>query len=170
MKSFWDLYWDAFEDWIHKNGIIGTNWVDDLSNVIENLLHGVENRKLKDIVAPQFAALKQQLQLFQSSLLDKPTGILWLNFLEMTGILKRFIFHQREGNWIENLSESSQMLAFLVAAGHYKYEQQSVPLYLNEMKNLQTNAPAVHQAFMEGGFVGRRSAGSHNGVPADMFL
>ena len=52
-EVMWDLYLDALEDWIHTSEIIG-KWVDDLSNFIENLLHGVEKQKLKGIAAVTF--------------------------------------------------------------------------------------------------------------------
>ena len=62
------------------------------------------------------------------------------------------------------------MLPHLAAAGHYTYGQQSLPLYLAEMKNLPETAPEVHEALMAGAFVGRRSDGKHNSVSPDMLL
>ena len=62
------------------------------------------------------------------------------------------------------------MLPYLTAAGHYKYGQQSLPLYLAEMKELPGKAPEVHEALMAGAFVGRRADGNHNGVSPDMLL
>ncbi len=59
---------------------------------------------------------------------------------------------------------------YLTAAGHYKYGQQSLPLYLSEMKNLPDTAPVVHEALVNGAFVGRRADGHHNGVSPDMLL
>ena len=63
-------------------------------------------------------------------------------------ILHWFNCYEREGNWIGHLSESEKMLPYLTAAGHYKYGQQSLPIYLY--------APKVHDALMNGGFVGRK--------------
>ena len=62
------------------------------------------------------------------------------------------------------------MLPFLTAAGHYKYGQQSLPLYLHEMKQLPDTAPEVHRAFVRGAFVSRRCEGHHNAVSPDMLL
>jgi len=45
------------------------------------------------------------------------------------------------------------MLPYLTAAGHYKYGQQSLPLYLEEMKKLPETAPEVHIAMLKGAFV-----------------
>ena len=62
------------------------------------------------------------------------------------------------------------MLPYLTAAGHYKYGQQSLPIFLHEMMKLPESAPEVHAAMMNGCFVGRRSDGSHNAVSPDMLL
>ncbi len=69
-----------------------------------------------------------------------------------------------------HLCESARMLPYLTAAGHFKYGQQSLPLYLSEMKKLPITAPEVHTALMHGAFVGRRAAGTHNAVSPDMLL
>lgn len=88
----------------------------------------------------------------------------------MSDILHRFIYYQREGNWIGHLCESARMLPYLTAAGHYKYGQQPLPLYLEEMKKLPETAPEVHIAMLKGAVVGRRAHGSHNAVSPDMLL
>ena len=59
------------------------------------------------------------------------------------------------------------MLPFLTAAGHFKHGQQSLPLYIKEMKNLPEE---VEDMFTCGAFVGRRSSGRHNAVSPDMLL
>ncbi|KAJ4939712.1 hypothetical protein JOQ06_029150 [Pogonophryne albipinna] len=88
----------------------------------------------------------------------------------MSDILHRFIYYQREGYWAGDLCESARMLPYLTAAGHYKYGQQSLRLYLSEMKKLPETAPEAHEALMAGAFVGRRADGNHNGVSPDMLL
>ncbi|XP_045121987.1 argininosuccinate synthase-like [Portunus trituberculatus] len=113
---------------------------------------------------PHLEVLKAQLAKFEESFDKFPTGVFWRNFLTMTDILQRFIFYQREANWKGHLHECANMLPYLAAAGHYKYAQQSLPLYLAEMKNLSDSAPDVETQFMEGSFVGRHAAGEHNGV------
>ena len=85
-------------------------------------------------------------------------------------ILHRFIFYQREGHWDGYLTESGKMPPFLTAAGHYKYGQQPLPLYIHEMKQLPDIVPDVHRAFVRGAFVSRRSDGHHNAVSPDMLL
>ncbi|KAJ4940066.1 hypothetical protein JOQ06_026376 [Pogonophryne albipinna] len=111
--------------------------------------------------------------LFQEGTAKKMFGIsavFWSIFLEMSDILHRFIYYQREGYWAGDLCESARMLPYLTAAGHYKYGQQSLRLYLSEMKKLPETAPEAHEALMAGAFVGRRADGNHNGVSPDMLL
>ena len=114
----------------------------------------------------QLGVLQDQMVEFQKTFEGHATAMFWLNFLEMSDLLHRFVDHQREGNWMGHLRESALMLPFLTAAGHYKYGQQSLPLYLSEMKKLPETAPNVHSALMNG----RISDGHHNGVSPDMLL
>jgi len=69
-----------------------------------------------------------------------------------------------------HLRESARMLPYLTAAGHFKYVEQSLPLYLSEIKKLPVSAPEVHMALMQGAFVGRRAIGAHNAAFPDMLL
>ena len=68
----------------------------------------------------------------------------------MCDILHLFNSYEREGNWVGHLSESGEMLPYLTVAGHYKYGQQSPPIYLHEIKRLPEIAPKVHNALMNG--------------------
>ena len=66
---------------------------------------------------------------------ENPNMQLWCSFLEMTGILQRFLCAQREGDWLDFLSEAGNMLPYIISAGHHKYGV-FLPLYLKEMKDL----------------------------------
>jgi len=107
---------------------------------------------------------------FRKYLDNYPTAVFWSNFLDMADILHRFVYYQREGNWMGHLCESARMLPYLTAAGLFKYGQQSLPLYLSEMKKLPISAPEVHMALMREMFVGRRATGAHNAASPDMLL
>lgn len=69
-----------------------------------------------------------------------------------------------------HLSEAAAMLPYLTAAGHYKYGQESLPLYISEMKELEWTAPPMYESFKQGCFVARRSPGAHNAVSPDIIL
>ena len=173
-EAMWRLFWEAFENWIAENGIIGTDWTVDVEQMLQIIVDQSkppqEQLKLIDANQAQLGALQEQVTVFRETLQDRPTAVFWMNFFDMSDILHKFTLHEREGNWIGYLSEAAKMLPYLTAAGHYKYGQQSLPLYLHEMKQLPEIAPEVHQACMQGAFVGRRAEGHHNGVSPDMLL
>ena len=58
------------------------------------------------------------------------------------------------------------MLPYLTIYDHTNYARW-VPVYLTEMKGLQTSAPDLHREFESGDFVIKRSKGRFNQVPAD---
>lgn len=68
-----------------------------------------------------------------------PTTKLWLKYMDMVMILKRYIHAERAGLWEEHLTEVAKMSPYLVAAGHYKYVS-CLPYYLEAMRSLSTLA------------------------------
>lgn len=168
-EAIWRMYWETFEEWLE--GRDTASWKPHLQQLIEKLLSSRDGH-LNSIMeaSPYIASLQEQMSSFNQFLASKPTARYWLEFLDMSGILIRFLCYQREGNWKGYLSESAKMLPYLTAAGHFKYGQQSLPYYLQEMKQLEQIAPEVHNAFMSGSFVARRSDGQHNAVSPDMLL
>ena len=170
-EAIWRLFWEGFEQWTISRGSTMTEWTEDIKQMVQTLINqSTPPGELIKSSHKEIGELQQQLVAFRESLHNNPTAVFWMNFLEMSDILIKFTYHEREGNWLGHLSETAKMLPYLTAAGHYKYGQQSLPLYLYEMKQLQETAPEVHQSFMQGAFVGRRCEGSHNGVSPDMLL
>ena len=167
-EALWRLFWEAFETRASEKDT--TQWQQPIEAVLRTLLYNTNSvtEQLESIKTchTQLGVLQDQMVEFQKTFEGHAKAMFWLNFLEMSDVLHRFIYHQREGNWMGHLSESALMLPFLTAAGHYKYGQQSLPLYLSEMKKLPETAPNVHSALMNG----RRSDGHHNGVSPDMLL
>ena len=52
---------------------------------------------------------------------DLRTAQLWLQYLDMIAILKRFIKAEHTGNWMLHLAAVQDMLPFFAAAGHNLY-------------------------------------------------
>ena len=98
-----------------------------------------------------------------------PTPKLWLMYMDMVMILKRYIHAERAGMWEEHLAEVENMLPYLVAAGHYKYVS-CLPHYLEAMRGLHTLAPNIAKAFKDGHVTVRQTKGRFNGVWTDMAL
>ena len=137
-EALWRLLWEAFETWASEKDT--TQWQQPIEAVLRTLLDNTNSvtEQLESIKTchTQLGVLQDQMVEFQKPFEGHATAKFWLNFLEMSDVLHRFIYHQREGNWMGYLCESTLMLPFLTAAGHYKYGQQSLPLYLSEMKKL----------------------------------
>ena len=113
--------------------------------------------------------VKQILDGFRLTECDTPTAKLWLMYIDMVDILKRFIHAERAGIWKEHLAAAEEMLPYLVVAGHSKYVS-CLPQYLHEMRLLPTTAPTVAAEFEKGNFTVRRAPGRFNVVLTDMAL
>lgn len=71
---------------------------------------------------------------------------------------------------MEHMCESAKMLFYLTAAGHNKYGQNLLPLYLSEIKILPDTDPKVHKTLVKGSFIGKKLNGNHIGVFPNMRL
>ena len=103
------------------------------------------------------------------SLADCRTAQLWLLYLEMVDILKKFISAERTGSWESHLSTLYEMLPFFAAAGHNLYLKSGY-IYLQQMLELPTTNPIVHQAFKQGNHVIRRSNRYWAGISSDLVI
>ena len=172
IDAVWRLYWEEFEIWASERD---TKQCQDttetaLKTLLENTTGVTEQLESIRTCHKQIAVLQDQMLEFQKSIEGYPTAVFWLNVLEMSDILQRFIYHPWEGNWMGHRCKSARMLPFLTAAGHYKYVHKSLPLYLSEMKKLRETAPGVYNAQFKGAFVGRRPDGHYNGLSPDVPL
>ena len=75
-----------------------------------------------------------------------PTTKLWLMYMDMVMILKRYIHAERAGLWDEYLAELDNKLLYLVSAGRCKYVS-CLPHYLEAMVGLPTLALNILKAF-----------------------
>lgn len=114
-------------------------------------------------------AVKGLLAEFNLTKCTSPKSQLWLMYMDMVLILKRYIQAEWAGLWEIHLSEVENMLPYLVSAGHHKYVS-CLPHYLTAMKSLPMTAPDVDQAFKSGKFTVKENPGRFNGVWSDMGL
>ena len=68
------------------------------------------------------------------------TANMWMQFMDMMDILRRFIKAERSGNWNLHLQSMFEMLPYLAASGHNLYTK-SVYIYLQKM----APAPSTQQ-------------------------
>ena len=116
--------------------------------IINTHSEGPGKLRLVQEARPHIVTLRNHISEHLESIQQQPNAVFWLQFMKMADILHRFIFYQREGHWEGHLTGSGKMLPLLTASGHYKYGQQSLPLYIHEMKQLPYIAPDVHRAFV----------------------
>ena len=103
------------------------------------------------------------------TLAKEPTAILWIQYLDMIRILRNFFTAERLGNWYLHLEAVSEMLPYLAASGHSLYTK-SASIYLSSMANLPNDHPVVHQHFVEGLHVARRSDHAWAGLSTDVMI
>ena len=99
-----------------------------------------------------------------------PTTQLWLMYMDMVIIVKRYTHAERAGLWEEHLGELENMLLYLVDTGHCKYVS-CLPHYIEAMIGLPTLALNILKAFkMHGHIIVRQTEAQFNGVWRDMTL
>ena len=103
------------------------------------------------------------------TLAKDPTASLWIQYLDMIQILRQFIRAERLGNWYLHLEVVSEMLPYLAASGHSLYAK-SASIYLSYTANLPNDHRVVHQHFVEGLHVARRSDRAWAGLSTDLMI
>ena len=169
-EATWQLLWEMFQDSSDVDAIVTVQVSRVVSAITRNSASHSEVLLLIRESRSHITKLMNDLKAFLKTLARKPNSVFWGNFLDMSDILLRLLYCQWEGDWYGHLSESTAMLPYLTAAGHYKYGHESLPLYLCEMKGLAFTAPDVHAAMEQGLFVARRTSGAHNAISPDMLL
>ena len=103
------------------------------------------------------------------SLANDPTASLWIQRLDMVRIIRKFIKAERLGNWYLHLQAVSEMPPYLASSGHSLYAK-SARIYLSCMANLPNDHPVVHQHFVEGLHIARRSNRAWAGLSTDLVI
>ena len=100
---------------------------------------------------------------------DSMTAQLWLQYMNMIEILRKFIKAERVGDWMLHLQAIEEMLPYFAAAGHNLYAK-SVYIYLQMMLELSETHPDIHKCFLEGLHVVRRSNRYWAGLSMDLII
>ena len=103
------------------------------------------------------------------TLAKDPTASLWIQYLNIIRILRKFIRAEWLGNWYLHLEAVSKMLPYLAASGHSLYAK-SASIDLSSMANLPNDHPVVHQHSVEGLHVARRSDRALAGLSTDLMI
>ena len=97
------------------------------------------------------------------------TARLWVQYLNMVDILRKFLKAERTGNWRLHLQSVHDMLPYFAASGHRQYAK-SAYVYLQMMTTLPETHPDVHQKFEDGYHIVRRSDRYWAGLFTDLII
>ena len=132
-----------------KSGVDNDSTGADFNSVeavLDKLIAGemsVDDLKENDT----FTKIKQRYELTKASLQKFRTARLWLQYLEMTDILKKFIAAERMGDWTGHLNAMQEMLPYFAASGHNLYLKSGY-VYLQEMACLSESVQMYMKHFV----------------------
>ena len=155
-ESLHMLWWDEFEKWcLDQEPAADLEVLFEIGKLLKELLENIhkdqqEPYEITKNIDAKLSKARSLMEEFKSARQDKKTHKLWSMYLEMCEIMLRFLHAERDGIWSEHLTAASQMLPYIVSAGHHKY--------------------GIEQKFMAGAFTVKRSDGSFSGIWTDMAL
>ena len=97
-----------------------------------------------------------------------PTGKMWVQYMTMVDILRKFLKAERTGNWKLHLETVHEMLPYFAASGHSHYAKYA-HIYLQMMLDLPKRHPDVYEKF-EGYHVIGRSDRYWAGIFSDLII
>ena len=145
-----------------------TTEVDEAAALYEKLVQG---SMTADQVCQEYVMtrINDSLQREVNSLKSSRTATLWLQYMDMVSILRKYIQAERTGNWELHLQAVFEMLPYVAASGHNNYTK-SAWVYLQRMSNLQDEYPHVYEHFVNGLHVVRRSDRYWAGLYSDLVI
>lgn len=117
----------------------------------------------------RFQRIEDSLLRKRQELTGRKTAQLWYTYLDMVMLLRNFIQAERTGNWLLHLSTLQKMLPYFAATGHNLYLK-SAYIYVTSMKELEATHPDVHEAFLSGHHVVRRTNEYWRGLSTDLTI
>ncbi|KAK3751920.1 hypothetical protein QZH41_007937 [Actinostola sp. cb2023] len=174
MEALFRLMWRAFVQWYsnthadshNDNGTLIQN-IADCVKVVENKGHVSQQVKVLEVEVTELTSL---FEAFKSEARAKSKMFAFLEqYGSMVNALLQFIKAERTGNWDLHLSAVATMLPHFFAMDRPNYARW-LPVYLADMKQLETKHPLVHQEFAQGGHAVSRSGKPFAQVWTDMAL
>ncbi len=109
--------------------------LDEAGVLFEDLMQGLVS---VDQVCCSEAIIRigNALEATKESLISSRTARLWMQYMDMVDVLRKFIRAERTGNWNLHLQAVSEMLPYLAASGHNNYTKSAL-IYLQRMSHLQ---------------------------------
>ena len=162
-----DIDDDDFQEQFH-NAMSNNHCLLTLANFLDDVL--AEKVTCNNISFQEYMiSVSLRLREFEELHKENMTLKLWLMYIEMISIVCKFIKAQRTGNWLLHLEAVSEMLPFFASSGHYLYAKSSY-FYLQSMRKLKDTNPKVHEMFLNGHHVVRRSDSYWAGLSTDLVI
>jgi hypothetical protein len=159
VEALWRILWDRFLKWADENNKEIDSEVQLLADQI-TLAFRNRNMQLAEAEYERLVAVNHEvlgtIEQFEKDQMSKPTFKYWRNYMDMVSILLGFIRAEREGQWDLYLSLFARMLPWFSVYGHTNYSRWG-PVYLADMRHLETTAPSVHHQFTAGRFSIKRT-------------
>ena len=114
---------------------------------------------------PELDELRLKFDEFGKQSSNKMTAY-WRSYIEMVGLLLRFIRSTREGDWSLHLACVRDMLPWMFAYDRTNYSRY-LPVYWCDMMSLKEEHPSAYEAFQAGDFVVQRSGNAFSQVAVD---
>ena len=84
--------------------------------------------------------------LHKNALKGRRTAHLWLQYMQMVDLLRKYVRAERLGNWLLHHKTTMEMLPYFAASGHNNYLKSS-HIHLQKMLRLQESHPDIYHHF-----------------------
>ena len=155
------------ENW-PDNTVIHSALITELQTLYNDLMSGNEDVE-KSVSKDVLQRLRDLMITEKESLMESRTALLWMEYMDMIDIMRRFIKSERTGNWDMHVQVMKEMLPYLAASGHNLYTK-SIYVYLQTLDLLPVKHPEVLQHFRQGFHVVRRSDRYWAGLSTDLVI
>lgn len=128
-----------------------------LTNELNLACKKQDNDRIKDVHNKLIETFKSQNVLDSMTSFDKqyvlsPVSRMAMQYMKMVIIMFNFIRSVRSGDWEMHLTSLKQFTQYFFSHDRLVYSRM-IPLYLADMRLLETSHPIVHQEFMRGNWV-----------------
>jgi len=155
LAALFQLHWNEFEHWLIQESDQCTSDLEfiaviraraaDIATALCAPDRDAAQRKSREMLELE-DRINKLLTNYHDKACSSATSKLWLMYMDMVQILKRYIHAECSVIWEAHLTETENMLPYLVSAGHHKYVS-CLPHYLDAMKKLPETAPQVDEGF-----------------------
>jgi len=157
---------------------VNLSMVDEESDACKDFQEAADllDKLLREDVSPDevcskdvFNRISEKLKAEKSSLAEHKMGKLWIQYMDMIDLLRRFLRALRMGDFLLYLGTLQEMLPYFAACGHNNYAK-SAHVYIQDMIELEQLNPDMFCQLNSGLFVIRRSDRLWAGLPSDLVI